>query len=162
MDNKDAILMFGLPAAGKTSYIYDNYLLNNHTLVCADTIKEGLPHYDKNKAHLVHQESVELAEKEVYNLADMGTNILMDGGGINNRYTLRIVNYLKDKGYKINIIFIDTPLETCLERNQARMDAGERFVPVDNIMDKHGKLERCLNNLRKVVDNIKKIEKEKV
>ena len=159
MVKKHAILMFGLPAAGKTSYIYESGLLGNHTLVCADNIKENLPDYDKTKAYLVHQESVELAEKDVYALANEGENILMDGGGINNRYTLRIVNYLKSKGYYIEIIFIDTPLETCLERNQERMDAGERCVPVDNIMDKHEKLETCLENLTKVVNKVT-IEKQ--
>ena len=44
----------------------------------------------------------------------------MDSGGVNNSYSLRIINMLKIKGYRIILIYMDTPLNVCLKRNKLR------------------------------------------
>jgi predicted kinase len=153
--------MFGLPASGKTFYIHENHLVDNYMLVSADKIKEKMPEYSPSEAHKVHQRSVKVAEKMMYDLADNGVNMVMDGGGINNNYTIRIFNYLKEKGYEVTLIHIDTPLEKCLERNEERLERGEMYVPKEAIIEKSEQLDFCLNRLKGLVDVYKQVKSKK-
>lgn len=81
----------------------------------------------------------------------------MDSGGVNNSYSLRIINMLKTKGYYVKIIHIDTPLDICLERNRNR----ERFVPEQAIIEKSYKIDSCVEKQRNIADEYIKIFFEK-
>ena len=159
MENKqkEAVIMLSLPAGGKTTYIKENYIdvnPNNHVIVSADNIRVKHPDYDPQNPEAIHELCVDLAEKEMYRLGSLNTNIVMDGGGINNYYTLRIVDKLKFWGYKIKVVFINTPARICIARNNERVKKGERFVPKSSIIDKSYKLQRSLSRLMCVCDEI--------
>lgn len=151
--------MFGLPASGKTTYINEFKLTDYYTLVSADNIKTTIQGYNPSEAQKVHQESVKIAENMMYELADSGRNMVMDGGGINNNYTIRIFEYLKERGYEVTLIHIDTPVEVCIERNEARLERGEMYVPKEAIIDKNEKLDFCLERLMGKVDVYKRVKK---
>jgi predicted kinase len=145
---KKAILFIGLPASGKSSYIRQNIFGSTYIIVDADLIKEKHPDYDPNDTEKVHEWSVKEAENEMNHLSDLGLNICMDSGGVNNSYSLRIINMLKSKGYYITLIFMDTPLEICLARNNNRI----RKVPEHAIITKSEKLQSCLEKQKEIVD----------
>lgn len=154
MSSKKAIFFIGLPAAGKSTLIKERKYHEDYTFVSADLIKETMPNYDPQNPHLVHEESVKLAEHAVYEAAEKGVDICMDGGGVNNSYSLRIINKVKEFGYTIHLIYIKTPLSICLERNKKR----ERVVPEHDIVDKFLKIEDCFNKQKLIVDTYEIIE----
>ena len=127
--------MLGLPLSGKSTWIENNKeRFEDYRWISADEYKKTHPKYDPNDViEEVHQWSVNAAEMEVYEVAKHEGKLIMDGGGINNRYTLRIVKELKDTyGYEVTVVWIKTPYEVCLERNKTR----ERKVPSVAITDK--------------------------
>lgn len=153
---KKAILFIGLPGSGKSTYIRITIFGSTYIIVDADKIKETHPEYDPNDPEKVHQWSVKEAENEMNRLSDLGYNICMDSGGVNNSYQIRIINMLKSKGYHVELIHMDTPLEVCLERNKIR----DRKVPETAIIEKSQKLPSCLEKQLPLVDKFTHIKYE--
>lgn len=144
--------MLGLPLSGKSTWIENNKeRFEDYRWISADEYKKTHPKYDPNDViEEVHQWSVNAAEMEVYEVAKHEGKLIMDGGGINNRYTLRIVKELKDTyGYEVTVVWIKTPYEVCLERNKTR----ERKVPSVAITDKALKEISQFHKLRLLCDN---------
>lgn len=150
---KYAIFMLGLPGSGKSFYIQNNKELARHYLVSADKIRLKHPKYNPKEPEAIHAECVNLAEQLVYEYAENNYNIVMDGSGINNHYTLRIITKLKNMGYRIKVVFIDTPVDICCLRNRERFEAGERFVPISAIIEKSYKLRKSIETLRTITDD---------
>lgn len=144
---KFAILFIGLPGAGKTSIVNRDYS-QNYTIVSADEIKQKHPDYNPADPEPLHQWSVSEAEHQMNILSDSGKQICMDSGGVNNSYSVRIINMLKSKGYHITLVYVETPLEICLERNKER----ERKVPEQAIIEKSKMIDACLEKQRSLVD----------
>ena len=48
----------------------------------------------------------EMAENDMKAYSTLGENLIMDTGGINNRYTIRIIKMLKEKSIKNMIIMM--------------------------------------------------------
>jgi predicted kinase len=144
---KKAILFIGLPGSGKTTIVNRDYT-EGYTIVSADDIKQGHPDYDPNDPEPLHQWSVKEAERQMNVLSDSGDQICMDSGGVNNSYSLRIISMLKTKGYHITLVYVETPLKICLERNKKR----ERKVPEQAIIEKSKMLASCLEKQKSVAD----------
>lgn len=149
---KNAILFIGLPGSGKSTYIQNN--IQGYQIVDADHIKTTHPNWDPENTQLVHDWSVAQAELEMVRLSDLGVDICMDSGGVNNRYSLRILNMLKSKGYYVEIIHMNTPLEICLKRNSER----KRKVPEENIIEKSKMIDICVERQKKLADSYKRID----
>jgi predicted kinase len=145
---KKAILFIGLPGSGKSTYIRQCIFGSTFCIVDADLIKELHPDYDPNDTEKVHQWSVKEAENKINELSDLSVNICMDSGGVNNSYQLRIIDMLQSKGYNVELIYMDTPVDVCLERNRKRI----RKVPEHAIIEKSEKLQSCLEKQKLVVD----------
>ena len=145
-----AYIMLGLPGCGKSHYVENN--LSECEIVSADKIKIDLVHQGKDPDD-IHELSVKMAEEAMYNLARLSTpNICMDGGGVNNSYTERIIKTLKGLGYTVILLYFNTPVSVCLERNRQR----NRRVPVPEIeiIRKSVKLNSCLIRYEKLVDGV--------
>lgn len=152
-NRKIAIFMLGLPGSGKSFHVNRIIEANcNLILVSADKIRLEHKNYDPNNPETIHEECVELAENMAYNCIKTESNFIMDGGGINNKYTERIINKCKENNYKIEIVFINTPVEICLERNKQRISNGERFVKSEFIIDKAYRLQKSILLLKDLSD----------
>lgn len=141
--------MFGLPGSGKSTWIKNNerYAL----IVSADDIKESHPSYDPKKPQELHQWSVDEAEKRFQKLvSESCSNIVFDGGGINNSYNKRLAKIAMDYGYKIKLVVMNVPAEVCINRNNAR----ERNVPVEAIVEKAVMFNKCLAGLIPYTDEV--------
>ena len=151
---KEAIFMLGLPGSGKTVWcknnmsIIENYSVSwscihdgSYILISADNIRLNHPDYDPKNPELIHEECVKLARDKVFEYAEGGYNLVMDGGGINNSYTVGIITELRKLDYHIKVVFINTPVEICIQRNEIRYENGERFVKKSAIIDKAYKLQ---------------------
>lgn len=152
---KEAIFMLGLPGSGKSSFI--NEFLKSHLdykVVSADEIRLKHPNYNPKDPEAIHEECVAWAERDMYNLAEQtGCNLIMDGGGINNSYTPRIIERVRKAGYTIRVVFIDTPVDICILRNKDRVKNGERFVPASSIIDKSYRLRKSIERLSVIADS---------
>jgi predicted kinase len=146
---KHAILMMGLPLAGKSSWINKN-LPGGFTVISADAIKEAHPDYNPLRAEDLHEYSVAQAEQQLTEKIALGDDVLLDGGSINNSYTVRIIERLKAHGYHIRLVHVKTPLLVCLDRNNRR----ERKVPAEEIAKKSAKENAQFHRLSALVDEV--------
>lgn len=148
---KKAKVFIGLPGSGKTTFIRNN--IHGYHIVDADQIKTTHPDWDQKNPQLVHDWSVREAEFEMNRLSDLGVDICMDSGGVNNRYSIRIINMLKEKGYWVEVIHMDTPLNVCLERNSKR----DRKVSEDVIIEKSTRIDECVKRQKVLADSYRRI-----
>jgi predicted kinase len=148
-----AIVLMGLPLAGKTTWIQQNVDSEIYKIVSADALKERHPDYDPENAEALHEWSVQRAE-EFMNHYSKNYNIVMDAGSINNSYTKRIILMLKSKGYFVQLVHIKTPYYICLKRNKERI----RKVPEEAILKKAAKENLQFNTLIPLVNNYQVVE----
>lgn len=153
--SKNAIIMMGLPLSGKTNWINQNQSeLLGYSIISADEIKENHVDYKPDKAHLLHEYSVQQAEILMNTYSSSGYDLIMDGGSINNSYTVRIISMLHSKGYTVKLVHIKTPLLVCLDRNLER----ERKVPREEIIYKAQREKKQFNRLKEIVDEVEVVE----
>lgn len=156
---KEIIFTLGLPGAGKTTAMYNAIRGRNFKLVSADKIREMHFKYDPEHPERIHEECVQLAKQEVLDaIAKEKELIFMDGGGINNSYTMNLAKTAKGNGYKVTILYINTPAHICVQRNIERKEKGERFVPVAAILDKAYLLRSSVERLKEVADEFIEIK----
>lgn len=152
---KQAIILMGLPLAGKSEWIKKNFEGSDTIVVSADTLKESHIQYDPESPELIHEWSVQEAERLMIMYAEQGVEtIVMDGGSINNSYTVRIIEMLQHHGYDVKLVHIKTPLNVCLERLTNR----RRKVPVQDIIDKAAKEHAQFLRLLEYVDEYEIVE----
>jgi predicted kinase/soluble P-type ATPase len=145
---KEAIILMGLPLAGKTTWIEENKIEDSYTLISADKIKEEHPDYKAHNCEHLHEYSVKAAEDKVNELSNKNDNIVFDSGSINNSYTKRIISTLKDKEYHVKLVHIKTPYRVCIERSKIRF----RKVPEQAIINKAIKEKSQYYKLLELVD----------
>lgn len=152
MSEKEIIFMLGLPGSGKTDWIDKNNINGRYAVVSADDIRVKHPKYNPERPEDIHEECVEQAKRDVIILANLSYNIIMDGGGINNSYTMSIIDEVKKLGYYVKIVFINTPVGICIQRNNERVKNNLRFVPTEAIIDKSYRLKKQIDRLKSVCD----------
>jgi len=154
-----AIFMLGLPGSGKSNWL-TKFISNNpgYTVISADEYRLKHPNYNPNDPEAIHEECVAWAESEMYRYGSgqytviERPKLIMDGGGINNSYTERIIHTMKSYGYEIEVVFIDTPPSICISRNNDRIKNGKRFVPASSIIDKSYRLRKSIKVLSAIAD----------
>jgi hypothetical protein len=67
----------------------------------------------------LHQWSVKKGRELMIDLSDKGVDICMDSGGVNNSYSLRIMNMLKIKDIIYTCLCRYT-LDVCIEKEKKR------------------------------------------
>ena len=123
----------------------NNLPIGSTWVISADEIKPMLEGYTDEHPEVVHEDSVQLARRMIFEIAkskNLNVNIILDGGGINNHYNLSIIDYLRTYDVdKITCVFFDTPVEVCIKRLQGRT----RKVPIEDIYKKNLRIEACKN-----------------
>ena len=151
---KNAIILMGLPLAGKSTWIKEQTNLSDYKIVSAEEIKINQIGYSPDKAYLFHEYSVNVAKELMTFYSDLEHDLIMDSGSINNSYSQEIINMLKSKDYKIKLVHIKTPLLICLDRNKIR----DRKVPNEEIIKKSQIETKQFNKLKLIVDEYEVID----
>lgn len=152
---RKSYFFIGLPGSGKSTIVKElKKEFKDIIVISADELKEVHPEYNPKEAFKLHEWSVKEAEKKVYETLETNQNFIFDSGGINDSYSLRIMEKTKEFGYKIILTHLDTPVYECLRRISLR----ERKVPAEDVFNKAMKLKSCLVKQKLLADEIR-IEK---
>jgi predicted ABC-type ATPase len=151
--------MGGSPASGKSSFLkkYSPYLLKSEILkVDADEIRAKLPEYEGWNATQTHLET-----KDIVNTLISDRNIgipcdfdLIYDGTMNNVKSYKpLIKILRDRGYKIFIVYMDNvPKDVIEDRILKRYQKAGRFVPLEVVDDFFSKGKSAFNELKDEVD----------
>lgn len=177
------IFTVGLPGCGKSTYLKEHYknafdfkscyeshlgiaeyctthiMPDEYVVIAADDIKEFLEGYSSDHPESVHEDSVQLARNYVFQLISSNTfvgKIIMDGGGLNNHYTLSIIERVREAcpDAKITCLFFDTPIDVCISRVNQR----ERKIPEYAFYDKNLKISECIERYQKLSDEYIRVD----
>lgn len=150
LQDRQAIIMAGLPGAGKT-YLLENELssefdLEDYVVVNADDVKVELvkPEFDPPKvgdlegmelASMVHEESSFMSKKWERKITSSGTNVALDITAANEAKTTQRIQSLIDQGYTVHIVHADvSPVEAMVSAVE-RYGRSGRPVPLEFISD---------------------------
>jgi predicted ABC-type ATPase len=153
---KQAIVLMGGPASGKTSTVKhllgtDDFADANFVNVNPDDCKEKMPEYNqalnfekdgvrmsaKDAAWMAHEESSDIAG-QVHELAiAQGMNIVLDGTGKTADKHIERVRKLQEAGYHVQLVMPDVDVDDAWERSSGRAERTGRWVPEDILRDAH-------------------------
>lgn len=141
---KKAIIMAGLPGAGKT-HILDSVLsehvdTRDYTIVDADDIKqkiveggdipaaEGLE--GMQLSPLAHEEASSMAKRWIVSLMGRGSNMAIDILASNPEKTQRLIDSLKQAGYEVSMVYVEvSPQEAAVSVLQRFKSDGRPIPP---------------------------------
>lgn len=115
----EIVLMAGLPASGKSTFIKNNY--PNLPIVSLDDIREEFdisPEGDQS-------EVVAIARKRAKDLLKAQTPFIWDATNLTPSLRKKQIDFFKKYGANTNIVYLETEYEKLLDRNEKR----DRTVP---------------------------------
>lgn len=126
------LMMYGLPGSGKTTQAKELEKEGTHVRVNKDDIrKEYFPDWTrKNEKEVIYIEDSEI-------IAELreGNNVVVDDTNLHPKHETRLKKIAADEGAEFESMFIDTPLEICIRRNNKR----DRPVPLEAIISMYNK-----------------------
>jgi len=129
---KKAIMTMGLPGAGKSYTLNNNYDVTGYTMIDPDEIKKEKADYDDKKPSVYHEWSKKEAKARIARAMANDENLVIDGTGTNVEKMYKQITELQADGYTVEILYVKVKLETAIERNAKRA----RTVPVEIIHEK--------------------------
>ena len=139
--NKQAIILLGGAATGKTSYANRiNQGKEKYETIDPDIVKEHpqfAETYQGGKgANALHLESKAIAAKILNNVVSQGKNFIypMVGSGGSGKMQ-QILSILQNKGYDINIALLEIPKSEATYRALKRSLETGRYVPLDYVQN---------------------------
>lgn len=130
---RKAVLVLGQPASGK-SFATKKFLKQNGAFeVDGDIFTHKIPEFkaDERNVSAVHEEAMQMSKDMLNKITDAGANFVIGkiGGGSYKKFQ-KMLDNLSEKGYTVEVVFGDIPVEKSLQRNLDRHLRGEpRLVP---------------------------------
>lgn len=126
-------ILTGLPGSGKSTWAKEN--LPNAVVVCKDTIREEIcgDVNDQSK----NKEVFNIARTRTKKLLEEGKDVITDATHLTRKQRANVAA-LAPAETAVGIVWMNTSLKTCLERNAAR----DRVVPPNVIRKMHFTFER--------------------
>ena len=126
----DLYLMMGVPGSGKTTFLKNRVTKETSIIISRDTIrfsllKEGEEYFSHEK------EVVKIFWEKINNALAEGKDVFVDQTSLTPRSRKYLLEHINGYTYA-NLIWINEPLTTCLERNELRRDT-KAYVPRDTI-----------------------------
>lgn len=153
---KNAILTMGLPGAGKSFVLHNNYDLTQFTLIDPDEIKKEKPDYDPKNPSVYHAWSQIQTKLRINQAIADNNNLIIDGTGTNVEKMYKQITELQAVGYNVTLLYVNVSLKTSLERNAKR----ERNVPESIILEKFETITYAFDILSKIVNDIKVVNND--
>lgn len=126
---REAYLVLGPPAAGKSTVAEALAEKSGARLIDADEAKALLPEYDNGiGAEAVHEESSRLAAVAADASIRKGENVVLPVVGRTYEGAVARIDDLLAAGYKVHLALVDLPVEKAVERATARFAQTGRLV----------------------------------
>lgn len=133
MNNKPTLwIMVGLPGSGKSTFAsryVENHISTVH--ISRDKIRFSIIS-DNDEYFALEYKVFEEFCTQIQSALDMGFNVIADATHLNWKSRAKLIHHLQLKNVYVGCIFINTPVEICIERNSTR--EGRAHVPEDVIM----------------------------
>ena len=139
--NKQAYIVIGAPASGKSSLSDPLAKKTGSLIIDSDMAKERLPEFiesDGKRADQVHEESQIIANEVLEVAIENGDNVLLPIVGKSENAIMRRYNKLNDAGYDVHLRYVYLPIEKTVERAVSRYRETGRLVPLDYIVNEVG------------------------
>ena len=125
-------LVLGVPASGKSTFSDPLVEREGALLIDSDEAKKMLPEFSNGLlAGAVHEESANIAETVFSRAMANNDNMVLPLVGKTMPKLQEKIDKLKEAGYKVNLIYVDLPVEKAIERTKARFRHTGRLVPPD-------------------------------
>ncbi|MCF8783236.1 phosphatase domain-containing protein [Rhodococcus ruber] len=121
------LMLKGLPGSGKSTYARQLVAASQYTRVNKDDLRAML----HNGAHSKARESAVLAIRDavVVDALNRGQNVVVDDTNFAPKHEARLRQIAREKGAGFSVKFIDTPVETCIERDLIRPNSvGHKVI----------------------------------
>eukprot|EP00930_Biecheleria_cincta_P098741 TRINITY_DN90394_c0_g1_i1.p1 TRINITY_DN90394_c0_g1~~TRINITY_DN90394_c0_g1_i1.p1 ORF type:complete len:510 (-),score=76.37 TRINITY_DN90394_c0_g1_i1:112-1641(-) len=159
------VFLMGLPGAGKTTVKRDRLFRGGQFVnVEPDQLKRFHKRYsdsmDEETDTEVHRWSVRRAVDAFEDaLQDRRRkDIIFDSSGSNSSWLADRVETAREAGYRVELLWVDVPLEIALLRNRDRASSHGQWCPENIIMDKAKLMRRSFEELRPLADSAERLE----
>ena len=128
-------LLVGLPGSGKSSWCKSKH--PDLPVVSRDIIRSrgvgyefqefclGYTDSPDTKAVLSRSQEEKVSDQEyslISRLVEEGRDFIIDDTNIKRKYRLKLVEFLRNLGVYICMVYFKTPLSTCIERRKEQID----------------------------------------
>lgn len=134
VDKPIALLTGGYPGAGKTSYLNKKIprIKQHFIIIDADDIRAQLPEYKGWNAFNTQAEVKDIVTQVLDSLGRPCVyNVIYDASMSDPQFYMEFINQLKDKGYKVYIIYLQIPFDIAIQRANLRYLETGRYVSSD-------------------------------
>ena len=139
--NKQAYLIIGSPASGKSSMADPLQVETGSLIIDSDMAKERLPEFIESngaRADQVHLESQKIAEIVLNKAVENGDNVILPIVGKSEKSIMKKYDRLKAAGYDVHLRLVYLPMEVTVDRAVNRFRETGRLVPIDYIINEVG------------------------
>lgn len=146
-------MMMGIPASGKSTFT--KKMSNPMDIVVSrdkirfNILKDGDKYFSKEN------EVFDTFVNEINNGLRQGRNVWADATHLTRGSRKKLLQKMRNPA-DINIIFMDTPLDLAIERNETR-NGTKTYVPREDIQDMHRKMEMPMYRESVKIKNIFKV-----
>jgi predicted kinase len=120
---QELVVMTGLQGCGKSTWVAA-HLAGTHAVVSKD-------HWPRARRREARQRRV------VAELLAAGRSVVVDNTNPSVEERATLIGAAREAGVPVRCVWVDTPLETCLERNDARQ--GRARVPLVGVLATRGR-----------------------
>jgi len=123
----------GFPGCGKSTYVVENLLDDNTVRVSFD----GMVHSVNRKIIKDFSKLYSTLENETMSFALHNKfNLIIDKTNLSSKKRTSLIGRLKSQGYKVVVVFFDTPEEVYRARNTQR---DKQFIVPDHVYEMFNK-----------------------
>ena len=123
-----AEILVGVSGSGKTTYALT---MTDYAVVCRDDIRFGqvMPNAHGWKDYVFSCENEDkvtyIHKTAIDRCAELGQDLIVADTNLSKKNRRKLIKYLQEVGYEVEIVIINLPLKACIERDSFR---GARSV----------------------------------
>jgi len=157
-ENPTVTLVAGLSSSGKSSYLR-KLKAPNTVIIEPEEIKASFEGYEGWNSALFADEAATKIEQMVKRAVDNRYNLIIENNFIESQRAKQIVEAFKEKGYTVNLVYIDVPMEDAMRRALARYQGKTgRYVSPMYLAYQDGKNIQTVEAIRDLVDNVEMLD----